>query len=135
MSTTSDKQIKASFLRALRQGQTVANAAKQAGVNVNKLYYQWRSADPAFDAAWRSIMQAKPSGSPGRPWPGSNGTGVRKPRVAGVAFLKALSKGASVTDAAEAAGVSRARVYQWAQADKAFAQAWDEVVQNRQSIR
>lgn len=47
------KQIKADFLEALKASAgLVTQACKKVGIGSRKTLYEWRSKDPAFDAAW-----------------------------------------------------------------------------------
>jgi hypothetical protein len=60
---------------------------------------------------------------PSRPVEGKKVPAIVEP------FLAELAHGASVTAAAEYAGVSRAMVFRWRRDDPEFAQRWDEAVQ------
>lgn len=44
-------------------------------------------------------------------------------------FLEALAGGASITRSAQAAAVGRTTVYEWREADEAFAAAWDDALE------
>ena len=44
-------------------------------------------------------------------------------------FITHLAAGASITKAAEAAKVGRRTVYEWREADEAFAKLWDEALE------
>ena len=70
---------------------------------------------------------------PTKPSGGTRPTKKPQPRVRMAnknrkAFLAALKISASVTRAAQAAGVSRTRAYQWRDGSEEFAQAWDDAV-------
>jgi hypothetical protein len=56
------------------------------------------------------------------------GRTVRTPR-AEERFLEQIAAGGSVTSAARSIGIGRSTVYQWRDADVAFAQAWDDAVE------
>lgn len=44
-------------------------------------------------------------------------------------FIVTLAAGASITKAAQVAGVGRTTVYEWREADEAFAKLWDEALE------
>lgn len=52
------KQIKADFLEALKASAgLVTQACKKVGIGSRKTLYEWRSKDPAFDAAWEEASK------------------------------------------------------------------------------
>ena len=50
-------------------------------------------------------------------------------------FLAAITKGKTIHKAATAAGVSRATIYNWREADADFAKEWDEAYERHRRVR
>jgi hypothetical protein len=129
----------AEFLVVISEGESIAGACRRLKIS-NGRVNTFRNAHRDFDAQvrqafadsalkrqeifrQRSTAWRPRSGVPSRPVEGKKVPAIVEP------FLAELAHGASVTAAAEYAGVSRAMVFRWRRDDLEFARRWDEAVQ------
>ena len=130
---------RAEFLALISEGESIGGACHRLKIS-NSRVNTFRNAHRDFDAQvrqafadsavkrqeifrQRSTAWRPRSGVPSRPVEGKKVPSVVEP------FLAELAHGASVTAAAEYAGVSRAMVFRWRRDDPEFARRWDEAVQ------
>ncbi|MDR3155228.1 MAG: hypothetical protein LBW85_13420 [Deltaproteobacteria bacterium] len=107
------------FLDALKHGETVDGARKEASLNW-KLLYKLKKHSPDFSEAW---AQAVRSG-------GRANSKVKTMTQDNVgSFLAALSGGATVSSAAEGSGINSASFYKRRHKDPEFARLWTEAGQ------
>src|SRR6516164_4497978 len=129
----------AEFLALISKGESIGGACRRLKISSSRVN-TFRNAHRDFDAQvrqafadsavkrqeifrQRSTAWRPRSGVPSRPVEGKKVPAIVEP------FLAELAHGASVTAAAEYAGVSRAMVFRWRRDDPEFALRWDEAVQ------
>ena len=129
----------AEFLALISEGESIGGACRRLKIS-NSRVNTFRNAHRYFDAQMRqafidsavkrqeifrqrSTAWRPRSGVPSRPVEGKKVPAIVEP------FLAELAHGASVTAAAEYAGVSRAMVFRWRRDDPEFALRWEEAVQ------
>src|SRR5262249_52546803 len=129
----------AEFLALISEGESIGGACRRLKIS-NSRVNTFRSAHRDFDTQvrqafadsavkrqeifrQRSTTWRPRSGVPSRPVEGKKVPAIVEP------FLAELAHGASVTAAAEYAGVSRAMVFRWRRDDLELARRWEEAVQ------
>jgi hypothetical protein len=132
-------ECRAGFLTLISEGESIAGACRRLRISnsrVNTFRNTHRDFDGQVRQAFadsavrrqeifrqRSTTWRPRSGVPSRPVEGKKVPAIVEP------FLAELAHGASVTAAAEYAGVSRAMAFRWRRDDPEFAQRWEEAMQ------
>jgi hypothetical protein len=122
----------AAFMAGLARGESVAAAAKAAGVAVSTLYHRRRTS-PSFALAWAgaAALGARPMlvlGHDGRKLMRKKGRAVRFDEARKQTFLDHFAGSCNLAAAAAAANASPGTVYRHLRNDPAFAAGLDEAL-------